>query len=365
LITLGRKKDSMVKKGSLSLLKHTNKLGPLKDPIALFIFSVGVEKYFHEHRPKDFPRISTRGHVNVCRARATPFTPDGSVGGALGVPKSLFLNDGHDATDYDTVGDIPGFDNENEDSPDEITVFVHGWLSDEEAALGRMSLLRYSLESSGYEHPVVGYTWDTEQTVAEWESGKIIARWNGPKLARFTTDYARENPGTKVRYVSNSLGASPLFSALKSLDESGYEDIVESATVMGGTVPSRSVSVEGEYGEAIRNVVGDFYNYRTPSDRTLKQLYRMSEGTDCIGGAGAEGKTPENYHERLVEYVPDHFSFLLPQRGCVDEVVNDFGIDPPESVKDADVTRSLKAFDGAGAVGNGEGEGKTVFKTEG
>jgi len=97
----------MVKKGSLSLLKHTNKLGPLKDPIALFIFSVGVEKYFHEHRPKDFPRISTRGHVNVCRARATPFTPDGSVGGALGVPKSLFLNDGHDATDYDEAARTP------------------------------------------------------------------------------------------------------------------------------------------------------------------------------------------------------------------------------------------------------------------
>lgn len=359
----------MVKKGGLSLLKHTSKLGPLKDPVALFIFSTGVEKYFHEHCPEDFPRVSTRGHVDICRVRATPLTPEGSIGSLLGVSKSTFLKDGHDGTDYDTVGEIPGFTHrdsrEDTESPEELLVFVHGWLSDEEAALGRMSLLRYSLESNGYKHPVIGFTWDTEQTAAEWESGKIIADWNGPKLAQFTADYARENPETKVRYISNSLGASPIFSALKTLDESGYEDIVESATIMGGTVPSRSVSAEGEFGDAIQNVVGDVYNYRTPRDRTLKQFYRLSEGTDCIGGAGAEGETPENYHERLVEYVPDHFSFLLPHRGCIDEVVNDFGVHPPESLKDADVTKSLKAFDEAESLSNGEGDGKTVFDTEG
>ena len=362
----------MVKKGGLSLLKHTNRLGPLKDPVALFVFSTGVEKYFHEHCPEDFPRVSTRGHVDICRVRATPLTPEGRIGSLLGVPKSAFLKDGHDGTDYDTVGEIPGFtaegkherDEDAKTSPEELLVFVHGWLSDEEAALGRMSLLRYSLESNGYKHPIVGFTWDTEQTAAEWESGKIVADWNGPKLAQFTADYVRENPDTKVRYISNSLGATPIFSALKALDESGYKDVVASATIMGGTVPSRSVSVDGEYGEAIRNVVGDVYNYRTPSDRTLKQFYRLSEGTDCIGGAGAVGETPENYHERLVEYVPDHFSFLLPHRGCIDEVVNDLGVDPPESLKDPDVTKSLKAFEEAEAYSNGEGDDEMVFDPE-
>ncbi|MDZ7688916.1 MAG: alpha/beta hydrolase [Halobacteriales archaeon] len=344
----------MVKKGSLSLLKHANKLGPFKDPFALFVFSIGVEKYFHEHRPKDFPRVSTRGHIDTCRVRATSLTPEGRVGGALGVPKRWFLEDGHDETDYGTVGEIPGFTGEDE-PPDEVVVFVHGWLSNEEAALGRMSLLRYSLEKNGYKHPVVGFTWDTDQTVVEWESGKIVARWNGPKLARFTADYAKRNPDTKIRYVSNSLGSQPVFEALRTLDDAGYEDIVESASIMGGTVPSGSVTLDGRYGDGIQNAVGDVYSYRTPGDVTLCTYYEMAEGTSAVGCEGAKGETHESYHDRCVGYVPDHFSFMLPTMGCIEEVVRDFGVEPPESLKDADVTKNLKAFRDVSAVENGTG----------
>jgi len=117
-------------------------------------------------------------------------------------------------------------------------------------------------------------------------------------------------------------------------------------------VPSRSVTVNGEYADAIRNVVGDVYNYRTPEDTTLTLYYRLAEGTDAVGGAGANGPTPENYHDRCVEYVRDHYSFMVPRRGCVDEVVRDFGVDPPERLKDADVSKSLRAFRQAN-VGNG------------
>lgn len=365
MITLRCQDGGMVKVSGLSLLEHTDKAGPLKDPLALLLFSVGIEKYFHSHRPKDFPRVSTRGHIDLCRVQATPLTPDGWVGKRLGVPKSLFLTEGHDETDYETKGDIPGFghadgargrddgadtDTDTDESPEELLVFVHGWLSDEEAALGRMSLLRYTLERNGYRSPVVGFTWDTDQTVLEWESGKVIANWNGPKLARFTADYKKRNPDTKLRYISNSLGAHPVFEALKTLDDFGYEDLLESASVMGGSVPSSSVSVDGEYADAIRNVVGDLYNYRTTEDRTLNLYYRMTEGNDAVGGAGTEGETPDNYHDRRVDYVSDHFSFMLPRKGCLEEVVRDFGVDPPESLKDAEVTKSLKAF-GNGTVG--------------
>ena len=352
----------MVKKGGLSLLKHANKLGPFKDPFALFVFSIGVEKYFHEYRPEDFPRASTRGHFDNCRVRATSLTPEGRIGGALGVPKSLFMTDGHDETDYETVGDIPGFDDgihtdggeDKDNSPEEVLIFVHGWLSDEEAALGRMSLLRYSLEKHGYTHPVVGFSWDTDQTIVEWESGKIIARWNGPKLAQFTADYKRENPDTKIRYVSNSLGSQPVFEALKTLDENGYTEVVDSASIMGGTAPSGSVAVDGRYGDAIRNAVGDVYNYRTPEDVTLCTYYEMAEGTEAVGCAGATGRTHENYHDLCVGYVPDHFSFMLPSTGCIEEVVRDFGVEPPETLKDAEVTKSLKAFKRAEYADNGK-----------
>ena len=333
----------MVKEGGIDILEHANRLGPLKDPVALLIFSTGVEKYFHEHRPDDFPRVRTRGHFDKCRLRATPLTPEGRVGGALGVPRSLFIEDGHDETDYETAGTIPGF--HDDASPDEVVVFVHGWLANEEASLGRMSLLRYALEKNGYSHPVVGFTWDTDQAAVDWKSGKIIAKWNGPKLAQFLVDYARENPETDVRLVSNSLGAHPLFSALETLNSSGFENVVESATVLGGTVTGDSVTVGGEYYDAIENVVGDVYNYRTPNDRTLNLYYKTIERAESVGGAGAKGKTPPNYHDRCVGYVPDHFSFLIPERGCIDEVVTDFGFIPPESSEDTEVTDGTGTFD--------------------
>jgi hypothetical protein len=362
----------MVKKGGLSLLKHANKLGPFKDPFALFVFSIGVEKYFHEYRPEDFPRASTRGHFDKCRVRATSLTPEGRIGGALGVPKSLFMTDGHDETDYETVGDIPGFDDGitdggegEDDSPEEVLIFVHGWLSNEEAALGRMSLLRYSLEKHGYTHPVVGFSWDTDQTIVEWESGKIIARWNGPKLAQFTADYKRENPDTKIRYISNSLGSQPIFESLKTLDENGYTEVVDSASIMGGTTPSGSVAVDGRYGDAIRNAVGDVYNYRTPEDVTLCTYYEMAEGTEAVGCEGATGRTHESYHDRCVGYVPDHFSFMLPSTGCIEEVVRDFGVEPPETLKDAEVTKSLKAFKGVEYADNGKKVEGVRFDPEG
>ena len=352
----------MVKTGGLSLLKHANKMGPFKDPFALFVFSVGVEKYFHEHRPEDFPRVSTRGHIRLRRVRASCLTPDGSIGSTLGVPKSVFLKDGHDETDYDVVGEVPGFagesvkneqEQEQEKEPEEILVFVHGWLSDEEASLGRMSLLRYSLESNGYSYPVVGFTWDTDQTVVEWDSGKIVARWNGVKLAQFLADYARENPETRLRLVSNSLGAHTIFEGLRELDDRGHTDVVESASILGGTVPSGSVTVDGRYGDAIRNVVGNVYNYRTTEDRTMCIYYRIAEGNNAVGCVGAEGETPDSYHDRRVDYVPDHFSFMIPRRGCVDEVVRDFGVDPPESLKDSNVSKNLRAFRDASVVTNG------------
>lgn len=332
----------MVKEGGIDILEQANRLGPLKDPVALLIFSTGLEKYFHEHCPEDFPRISTRGHFDRCRTPAASLSADGRIGGRFGLPRSLFIDEEHDATDYDSFGTIPGFDDDG--SPDEIVVFVHGWLANEKAALGRMSLLRYTLESNGYAHPVVGFTWDTNQTAAEWEAGKVVAGWNGPKLAQFTADYADENPDTKIRYVSNSLGAHPLFSALESLDRSGFEDVVESATVLGGTVPSDSVANGGRYADGIRNVAGDVYNYWTPSDKTLGFYYKTIERVNSVGGAGSDGETPDNFHDRCVSYVPDHFSFLIPSRGCMDDVVQDFGIEPPGELEDTEVTRRIEAF---------------------
>lgn len=332
----------------ISPLELLDSVEPLKSPVAFVVFSSGLERFIHEHRPQDFPRVSTRGHFNTKRLRATPVTPDGSIGSLVGLSKDCYISDGHDEFDYDMIADIPGMAEEGE--PEELLLFVHGWLADKEAALGRLSLVRYSLERNGYPHPVAGFTWDTRQTVSEWRTGKTLGRWNGSKLARFVTDYKQRNPETKLRLVSNSLGAHPLFSALKELNEQGYKKPIESATVIGGSVTRQSVSSEGEYADAIGNVVKDVYNYWTPYDRTLLRYYPMVEFKEAVGGGSPEN-SPDNFHDRGVLHVPDHFSFLLPTRGCIHNVVEDFGfksVDEPESdriTKEYETFKDLKRID--------------------
>lgn len=300
-----------MKKQALELLEGLDGVGRLRDFVAIGIFSAGLEGCIHEHTPEEFPRATTRGHFDIWRLRATPLNPNGGMARNLGISQDCYLNNGHGATDYSAVGGIPGMDGKDrKEPPEEIAVFVHGWLASRKGALGRFSVVRYSLEAKGYSHPVVGFSWDTEQTVADWRVGKAVGRWNSPKLARFLREYREKNPDTRIRCISNSLGARPLFGALEVLNDTGHEDTVESATVLGGTVPRSEVSLEGRYGEAVENVLGELHNYWSPNDRTLREYYSILEGQDCIGGYGGKGRLPENYHDHRVG-VDDHFSFFF------------------------------------------------------
>lgn len=333
-----------VRKPSIDLLGVLDAAPPLKTPVTACVFSTGVERFVHEHTPEDFPRVTTRGHFDTCRLRMTPVTPDGRAGGLLGLSKRRYITSGHTETDYETTGELPW--TEDGDSPDEALVFVHGWLADRAAALGRMSLMRYGLEKNGYRHPVVGFTWDSRQPAAEWRTGKTLARWNGPKLAEFVGDFKEEHPDTRLRLLSNSLGDRVLFSALETLEDDGHSRPLESATVLGGSVDRNTVASGGRYADAVRNQVGDLYNYWTPHDDTVSRWLPLLERGEALG-TGAPEDRPDNLHDRGVMYVPDHFSLYLPGRGCVHEVVRDFGVDVET---DDEVTDEFEAFEDTGRI---------------
>ncbi|MFW5929968.1 MAG: hypothetical protein ACOCT0_06090, partial [Halobacteriota archaeon] len=108
-----------VKKPSLSLLELLDQAEPLKSPVAMLVFSTGVEKYIHAHRPKDFPRASTRGHFDVCKLRRTPFPPEGRLASIAGVSRDTYIEGDHTRRDYDVEGIVPGL---NDESPPEVMV---------------------------------------------------------------------------------------------------------------------------------------------------------------------------------------------------------------------------------------------------
>ncbi|MDY6780531.1 MAG: DUF726 domain-containing protein [Halobacteria archaeon] len=290
----------------------------LADLVGLIAFSAGVERFFHERGSEDFPRVTTRGHIGLTRyGRLQP--PTRRVSRCAG-GHDTYIENGHDELDYGTRGEIPGFTVEA--SPDEVVVFVHGWLASEKAALGRMGLLRHNLNENGYDSPVIGFTWDTDHDLTRWKGAVSVANRNGPKLAQFVYDYKEENPETDVRLISNSLGANVLFEAVKTLHRSDVEP-VRSASVLGGTVRCDSVSVDRRYGKAVERATEEFHNYWSENDRTLRSLYRFTEGEGAVGGEGGYGETPRNYTDHKVD-VADHFSYYVPGRGCIEEVVSEF-----------------------------------------
>jgi len=293
----------------------------LKHLAGMAVFSVGVEEYIHEKTPRDFPRASTRGHFHIRRA------DEPRIGAGSLLPLRLVediydteLDDDETPTSYDSAGRL---DEVIDDEPDETAVFVHGWLANERASLGRMSMMRYALREEGYEGEVVGFTWDTDEVAHRWKLGRRIAERNGPKLAQFVRDY-REETGSAVRLHSNSLGARVVLEAVRSLHRSGIHDAVDTLSMTGSAADSDSVALGGRYGEAIRDSVGEAHNYWIRHDGILNQQYRLIEFTGALGGTGADGETPDNYHDHRVSYVPDHYSFYRPGKGCVRKMVADW-----------------------------------------
>jgi len=294
----------------------------LKHLAGMAVFSAGVEEYIHEKTPAEFPRATTVGHFDVERREEPRF--DASSLLPLKFVEDLYdvtLNENETPTSYGKAGTL---DQTIDAEPDETTVFVHGWLANSRAALGRMSMLRYSLREAGYEGDVVGFTWDSEEVAHRWKLGRRISERNGPKLAQFIVDY-HDKTGSNVRLLSNSLGARVVLEAVRSLHRSGVDDVVESVSMTGAAADSDSVALDGRYGEALDEAVGETHNYWIEHDGILNQQYRLIEFSGALGGKGAEGETPRNYHDHQVSYVPDHYSFYRPGKGCMDQVVDDWG----------------------------------------
>lgn len=190
------------------------------------------------------------------------------------------------------------FDFANLGCPQEAVVYVHGvWTArdkeDEvqegmfENAIEASDRARLTLGSLGYTFPVIGFSWDSDTELSEsgWQSAKIIAKENGPKLAQFMVDFKERCPQTTVRAIAHSLGARVVLSSLDSLN---YNQVwnnnnFQIATVhfMGAAVDDDEVSkdpsdvvgrdgIKSAYGEAIEEEVSEFYNLVNRQDDALE-----------------------------------------------------------------------------------------------
>lgn len=67
------------------------------------------------------------------------------------------LRPGYSNIEYDPPSVIPSCS-----SNIEVVVYVHGWNADKQSAISQFNTVKRSLESVGYNQPVIGFSWNSD-----------------------------------------------------------------------------------------------------------------------------------------------------------------------------------------------------------
>jgi pimeloyl-ACP methyl ester carboxylesterase len=230
-------------------------------------------------------------------------------------------------------------DIENSGCPGEIAIYVHGVWADEEEAWEQGERVFLSLQDSGYNIPVIGYSWDSNTPVPDdsdmarqgWGHAKEIANGNGKHLGRVILDYKGICPNDDVRLIAHSLGARVTLAALQFLHSNpewtnSLTHEIKSVHLVGAAVDNEQISTNAAdcsdnipslpcSGEAIDAEVGEFFNLYDPEDNLLQFVYDDVEHDNALGWCGEEGgagtswwlcfgaddtSEPEKYYEYTV-----------------------------------------------------------------
>jgi len=231
---------------------------------------------------KIFPRISTRGFYNL----------DSGIT-IKNQPYHLYPKRSFDAL----VG------------TKEITIMIHGLRNNAPGALTKFVIAKKRLAYLGYKNPVVGYSYDSNTTGAQYISyavhglkkNLIIAGKNGRNLAKFVTDFKQKSPETKIRLMGHSLGAHVILSMIDNLARNAKnKGIIEAVYFFGGSIPSDALnSKNGSHAQRI--VATKIKNYYSPDDEVLRLADNWNWVNTPIGYRGARGKTISKYAQIMVK----------------------------------------------------------------
>ncbi|MGN6559500.1 MAG: alpha/beta hydrolase [Candidatus Nitrosocosmicus sp.] len=222
----------------------------------------------------------------------------------------------------------------------QLAIYVHGIWANENQAMEQTQRVFLSLQKSGYDIPLIGFSWDSNTPLSlsdlsiskkGWNMAKDIANYNGQILGKFIVDFKKACPNDKVRIIAHSLGARVTLSAIQwiydnyigGLDTNNTSKIIASVHLMGAAVNNEQISEDLNdctsftpslqcSGNAIEKVVGHFYNLYDTKDKMLTDEiglscpfftcispYHVSEHHDALGSYGNESVTypPTNYRE--------------------------------------------------------------------
>ena len=191
----------------------------------------------------------------------------------------------------------------------EITIMIHGLRNNTNGALTKFVIAKRKLAHLGYKNPVIGYSYDSNTTGAQYilhalhalHIGVIIANKNGRNLAKFVTDFKQKSPETKIRLMGHSLGAHVILSTIKNLAKNTKnKGIIEAVYLFGGSIPSDALSVKNAL--YVQKIVSKkIRNYYSPYDEVLRVADDWNWVDTPIGFKGAHGKTIPKYSQSMVK----------------------------------------------------------------
>ena len=191
----------------------------------------------------------------------------------------------------------------------EITIMIHGLRNNAPGALTKFVIAKKRLAYLGYKNPVVGYSYDSNTTGAQYIShalhalhtGLIIAGKNGRNLAKFVTDFKQKSPETKIRLMGHSLGAHVILSMIDNLARNAKnKGIIEAVYFFGGSIPNDALNPRNG-SHAQRIVATKIKNYYSPDDEVLRLADNWNWVNTPIGYRGARGKTISKYSQIMVK----------------------------------------------------------------
>lgn len=264
-----------------------------------FVYAAGQNLTMTNPRSSPYyynsPTISTRGHFDLGTGEL--------------VPK-------HNVTDYlyrnNTSGNTNGsLQNEIKCPPQkEIAIYIHGVWTHETSANEQVNRTAISLKINNNTIPLVSFSWDSNTPFSEegWRNAKTIAASNGPKLAQFILDFKNKCVDSNIRLIAHSLGAAVVNSTLVRLSNdqklnTGSNLNITSVHLLGPAIERSEIAANTTFGQAIENVVDNFYNLRNSEDNMLEYVYKNLEDKDALGLLGIQHSQPipRDYNERQVD----------------------------------------------------------------
>jgi len=230
---------------------------------------------------KPIPRISTRGYYNL-------------VNGTTLKKSSYFL---YPKKYFDELV-----------GSKEITIMVHGLRNDNYGAIEKVKIAKSRLKKIGYNHPVIGFSYDSNTTGAHLvkhakralRTGQLIAKKNGRNLALFIEHFKSVSPKTKIRLIGHSLGTQVILSTIEYLAKKNYKEIIESVYFFGASI-SEEIPSSKKYGKLISKVLkGKITNYYSPTDEVLSMAKEEGFIKCPLGLNGVKGIPIKKYKQKKI-----------------------------------------------------------------